>query len=78
MPVLVNVVTDQFAPRMRNRRLKEGFSHTESLGSQEGERGKSTDVNEVISTLQKTIEVFRKRNVKEVISFTNVACRTSR
>ena len=35
---VVKVVTDQFALRRRCSRLKEGFSHTESLGSQEGER----------------------------------------
>ena len=41
MPVLVEVVTDQFALRVRCSRLKEGFSHTESLGSQEGGRKSS-------------------------------------
>ena len=40
---------------------------------------KSPDVDEVIiSALQKTIEVFRKRTIKEVIDFTNTTCRTSR
>ena len=36
--VLVKVVTDLFALRRRHSRLKAGFSHTESLGGQEGER----------------------------------------
>ena len=35
---------------------------------------KSPDDDEVIRTFQKTIEVFRKRTIKEVISFTSMTC----
>ena len=45
-----------------------------SLGVRK-ERGKPPDDDEVISTLQKAIEVFRKSTVEEVTSFTNMACR---
>ena len=33
---------------------------------------------EVIRTLQKAIEVSRKRTIKEVTNFSNMTCRTSR
>ena len=48
-------------------------SATESLGSQEeeGRENLSPDDDEVISTLQKAIEVKMKRTIKEVIDFTN-------
>ena len=58
---VVKVVTDQFALRRRCSRLKEGFSHTESLGVRK-ERGKSPDDDEVISTLQKAIESLQEKD----------------
>ena len=62
--LLVKVVTDQFALRRCDSRLKRRRRirpHRMSLGSEDGERKKSTDDGEVISTLQKAIESFQEK-----------------
>ena len=57
------------ASQQAERRIQ---SHRKSWKS--GRRGQSPDDDEVISTLQKAIEVFRKRTIKDVINFTNTTC----
>ena len=74
---LVKVETDYFALKRRCSRLKEGFSHTKSLGSQEGEENLQTMMRSS-ARCRKQSKVFRKRTIKEVIHFTNTTCRTSR
>ena len=58
--MLVKVVRDQFALKRCYSRLKEGFSHTESLGSQ---GGKSPDNDDEVINAEST----RSLRGKEVI-----------
>ena len=64
------LVRAQKASQQAERRIQ---SHRKSRKSGRREE-KYPDDDEVIRTLQEAIEVFRKRTIKEVISFTNMTC----
>ena len=67
---LVKVVTDQFELResVAAGRKELGFGHTEEVqGVEEKEMEQSPDDGDVISRLQKSIEVSVERTTKEVI-----------